>query len=262
MPYDALASMKPTLSESSPFTMLRSHPKGDLFDAALYRWEFLRRNRQYRADYNEFMSRFGAWLERRGRWPHDRAVGYRTKSEDEYFHTKIEPVLIELCRKWQVSDLFPPDVGPEGWKTNDEGAWFPPARISSSSPSTRVLKKMGFLGMGTITRQYENYLLIQVDLDSPMNDVLEQTRHILRVARKHYKKELEARGLGLPKSRRRFEDYVLHLRVWDLKKEGKRDAEIARLIFPNLPLHSALYKVRDHLKAADKLISGHYREIG
>lgn len=243
--------------------MLVSHPKGDLFDAALYRWEFLRRNPEYRADYNAFMSRFGAWLERRGRWPHDQLYGgYRTKSEDEYFHTKIEPVLIELCRKWQVSDLFPPDVGPEGWKTNDEGAWFPPARISSSSLSTRELKKMGFLGMGTITRQYENYLLIQVDLDSPMNDVLEQTRHSLRLARKQYKREMEASGLRLPKSRRRFEDYVLHLRVWDLKKEGRRNTEIVRLVFPNLSVQSALYKARDHLKAANKLISDHYREIG
>jgi Family of unknown function (DUF6499) len=243
--------------------MLVSHPKGDLFDAALYRWEFLRRNAQYRADYNEFMSRFGAWLERRGRWPHDEPYRvYRTKSEQDYFRTKIEPVLIELCRKWQVSDLFPPDFGLEEMKANDEGAWFPPARISRSSPSTRELKKMGFLGMGTITRQYENYLLIQVDLDSPMNDVLEQTRHILRLARKHYKREMEAKGLGLPKSRRRFEDYVLHLRVWDLKKEGKRNAEIARLIFPKLSVHSALFRVRDHLKAANKLISGHYREIG
>jgi hypothetical protein len=260
--YDGFASMKPAPSVSPVFTMLVSHPKGDLFDAALYRWEFLRRNPQYRSDYNAFMSRFGAWLERRGRWPHDEPYRVYTKSEQEYFRTKIEPVLIELCRKWQVSDLFPPDFGLEEMKANDEGAWFPPARISRSSPSTRELKKMGFLGMGTITRQYENYLLIQVDLDSPMNDVLEQTRHILRLARKHYKREMEAKGLGLPKSRRRFEDYVLHLRVWDLKKEGKRNTEIARLIFPKLPVHSALSKVRDHLKAANKLISGHYREIG
>src|SRR6266702_1575228 len=52
-----------------------------------------------------------------------------------------------------------------------------------------------------------------------------------------------------------------HLRVWDLKHEGRSNAEIARLIFPKYSPDSALSRVRDHLKAANKLISGHYREI-
>jgi len=128
-------------------------------------------------------------------------------------------------------------------------------------PSPRELRRMGFLGMGNITRQYENLLLIQFDLNSPMKDLLDHTRVVLKFSKKIYRRETEARGVRLPASRRRFQDYVLHLRIWDLKNEGKRNAEIARLVFPNLSVQSALYKVRDHLKAANKLISGHYREI-
>jgi len=244
-----------------------------MFEAARYRWEFLRRNPEYCADYNEFMHSFGARLKRKGRrWPPsemDRANW--TKSEQKYFRTKIEPALTQLCRKWQLSDLFPPEFGLEQWRQIDEsdgkgeGAPFPPTRISSSIegdvPSTGELKRMGFLGAGNVTRHYENLLLMQVDLNSPLKDLLDHTRLTLRWAQGNYRRAMEANGSRLPKSRRRFEDYVLHLRIWDLKKEGRRNVEIARLVFPNLPAQSALYKVRDHLKAANKLISGHYREI-
>ncbi len=72
---------------------------------------------------------------------------------------------------------------------------------------------------------------------------------------------MEEQGVRLSRGRRRFNDYQLHLRVWDLKHEGKSNAEIARLVFPKYSPDSALSRVRDHLKAANKLISGQYREI-
>jgi hypothetical protein len=272
--YDGFASMKPAPSERLFFTAFFSS-YGGLFKAARYRWEFLRRNPQYCADYNEFMHSFGAWLKRKGRrWPPsemDRADW--PKSEQRYFRTRVEPVLTQLCRKWQISDLFPPEFGLEEWRQRQadegdgkgEGADFPPMRISSSIegdvPSPGELKRMGFLGTGNVMRQYENLLLIQVDLNSPLKDLLDHMRRILRWAQGNYRRVMEANGFRLPKSRRRFEDYVLHLRIWDLKKEGKLNTEIARLVFPNLSVQSALCKVRDHLKAANKLISGHYREI-
>jgi hypothetical protein len=269
--YDVPASMKPAPSTRRVLTIDLSH--GRMFEAARYRWEFLRRNPEYCADYNEFMRCFGAWLKRKGRrWPpSEMDLANWTKSEQRYFRTKVEPVLTRLRRKWQLSDVFPPEFGLEQWRQIDEsdgtgeGALFPPTRISSSIegdvPSTDELKRMGFLGTGNVTRQYENLLLIQVDLNSPLKDLLDHTRHILRWAQGNYRRAMEANGFRLPKSRRRFDDYVLHLRIWDLKNEGKRNAEIARLVFPNLSVQSALYKVRDHLKAANKLISGHYREI-
>jgi len=36
--------------------------------AAIYRWEFLRRSLQYRADYNGFIASFGDWLKDKGDW--------------------------------------------------------------------------------------------------------------------------------------------------------------------------------------------------
>ena len=198
---------------------------GAQYKAALYRWEFLRRNPQYRADYNEFMRCFGAWLKGKVRWPpseFDRREIW-TKSQQNYFRTKIEPVLNQLCLKWKISDLFPPDFGLEEYRQIDEsdgqgeGAQFPPNRFSGFIEgdvlSTGELKRMGFLSMGN-TRQYENLLLIQVDLNSPMKDLLDHTRKILKSGQENYRRQMAARGLKLPTRRRRFEDYVLHLRIW------------------------------------------------
>src|ERR1039458_7286231 len=33
-----------------------------------YQWEFLRRNPDYKRDYDEFMARFGPWFRKRGFW--------------------------------------------------------------------------------------------------------------------------------------------------------------------------------------------------
>jgi Family of unknown function (DUF6499) len=112
--YDIPARMKPAPSRGFVTTFYVTY--GAQSKAALYRWEFLRRNPQYRADYNEFMRRFGAWLKGKGRrWPPSKfdLREYWTKSQQRYFRTKIEPVLTQLCLKWQISDLFSPDFGLE-----------------------------------------------------------------------------------------------------------------------------------------------------
>ena len=210
------------------------------------------------------MSRFGVWLlKREGHWPHDEIErACWTKPEKKYYRTRVEPVLNQLRRKWQVADLFPPELGLDEWRASkcNAGAPFPPGKFLDIRV-THELKKKGFHGTSFTTRQYENLLLIQVDLNSPMKDLLEHTRQALRIGQNQYREVMKARGHKLPNSRRRFEDYDLHLKIWDLNKDGKRNAEIARLVFPNLAVQSALYKVRDHLKAANKLISGGYREI-
>jgi hypothetical protein len=265
--YDGFANMKPAPSRSRVRRIFSSHPGPQ--KVKWYKWEFLRRNPKFCADYNDFMGSFGAWLNCKGPWGDSGIDGANwTKSDKKYFRTTIEPVLAELCRKWQVSDLFPPelDLGEAILALDPRGrgltlpTWLP-AQERRDSRSIRELEDMGFMGRGTKTKVYENLLLMQFDLNSPMKDLLEHAQHILRSAHASYRKELDKQSVRLPRGRRRFSDYDLHLRVWDLKQEGKPNPEIARLVFPNYSSESALNKVRDHLKAANKLISGHSKEI-
>jgi hypothetical protein len=94
-----------------------------------------------------------------------------------------------------------------------------------------------------------------------MRDLVDCAKRILSSAQNNYKHGLQKRGGHLPTSRRRFTDFDMHLKVWDLKQKRKRLTEIADLVFSSYSRESALARVRDHLKAAEKLISSHYREI-
>jgi hypothetical protein len=268
MLYDGFASMKPAHPRNHAYLTL--YTDDGLYEAELYKWEFLRRNPQYRVDYDKFMGCFGTWLKSKGSWPHDASHRANwTKSDRVYFRTKIKPVLTALCRKWQVSDLFPPEFGEKEMfraEANDEPLPpYPPTKsprhLDRDFPSTCELQSMGFEGTRTNTKRCEHLLLLQVDLNSPMKHLLAHTKQELRLAQQDYRNEMESQGVRLPKGRRRFEDYDLHLRIWDLKQKGKSNTQIAKRVFPNLPAQSALTRVRDRLKAARKLISGHYKEI-
>ena len=234
-----------------------------------YRWEFLRRNPEFVADYNRFMDSVGPWLKRNGPWG---GVGTDTenwaKSNEKYFHAKIQPLLTALCRKWQVREIFPPELDwEEAFLAGDREdqrmlppSWIP-AEQDEDSRKIREMREMGFVGKGRMTKLYDDHLLMQFDLNSPMKDLLEYAEGMLRSALRMYRKGIEKQGVKPPRSRRRFNDYQLHLRVWDLKHEGRSNAEIARLVFPKLSAQTALNRVRDHLRAANKLISGRYREL-
>jgi hypothetical protein len=120
-----------------------------------------------------------------------------------------------------------------------------------------ALAEMGFTGTADSARQYGNLISIEFDLDWPMKDLVKYAKYVLGRAMENYKDELKELDLKVPKSRRRFGDYDLHLKIWDLKKKGKSSTEIVSLV----PDVSNIQNVQDHLKAARKMISGGYSEI-
>lgn len=125
----------------------------------------------------------------------------------------------------------------------------------------KVLFEMGFTGSGGNARSYGHLVLVEFDLKWPMKELLDFAQRVLARARENYKNGLQQQGERYPTGRRRFEDYDIHLKVWDLKRRGKTTTEIAEAAFPKDRRDSALQKVRDHLKSAKKLIGGHYKEI-
>src|SRR5262249_51146979 len=266
--YDVPASMTPAPSRSRLTYFSFGASDSPQTRAAIYRWEFLRRNLEYHADYDAFIDSFGDWLKRKGGWGDSETRANWTMSDQKYFHTEIEPVLNKLCQKWAVCDLFPPDLGLAEWthahESGQDGREFPPTWVSTygnwDSRSIRELERMGFHGTGTSTRKYQNLLLMQLDLNSPMKDILDYVSYALRWAKGIHQQEMKKRGVKPPR-RRRFEHYDLYLKIWDLKQQGKSRAEIAKLVFPRYSPESACNRVRDHLKAANKLISGQFKEI-
>jgi hypothetical protein len=237
---------------------------------AWYKWEFLRRNREYRADHKQFIDTFGSWFRRRGFWyDHDRREEQWTKADEDHFYDNIAPAIGRLCEKWKIGNLYPPK-----WQFDRKHARrkigsreiSPPTGIAAELnwdfDVMRELLEMGFTGTADSARRYRSLVLIEFDLNRPMKDLMWYAKYVLTRALENYKAELLDLGLEIPRGgRRRLGDYEVHLAVWDLKQRGKSVSDIAAVTFPAEDPNSALQKVRDHLKAAQKLISGGYAEI-
>jgi hypothetical protein len=236
---------------------------------AWYKWEFLRRNREYRADYKQFIDTFGSWFRRRGFWyEYDRRQEKWSKVDEDYFYENIAPAIARLCKRWEIGNLFPPEWRfhkKRGTRKIGSRELDPPTGIAPELNwdfnVMNELMEMGFTGTADSARRYQNLVLVEFDLNRPMKDLMWYAKYVLTRAVENYRTERAKLGLTAPSGRRRLEDYAVHLAVWDLKQRGKSVSDIAALKFSVETPNTAVQKVRDHLKAAERLISGGYTEI-
>jgi hypothetical protein len=260
--------MKRAMPLFQPITIhLRTNPLRH--HAAWYRWEFLRRNPNYHQDYDNFMLRFSAFFQKKGLWKGNARTFRWTQKDEDYFYSKIKPVLDRMCKKWQVVDLDPPkwQFRRSDGKRKFEGdsLYLPTLKSDFSLERMRELFSWGFTGQGGLARRLGKSLVVELDLTWPMKDMVDYAKRAISFAQRMYVEELEELGIPRTKSRRRFTDYDTHIQVWDLKQQGKSVADIAEIVFPT-EVHArgesaVLQKVRDHLAAAKKLIDGQYKEI-
>jgi hypothetical protein len=258
--------MKPARPKYDLEFFYTSFPVRDLVD--WYKWEFLRRNSEYRADYKKFQDDHGKWLDRKGYW-YDLGKRPKWTSRDErLFYAKIAPDIVRLCVKWYIADLHPPQwrfpkvqKGRYELNRSHQPATSVPPELNWDHRLVKEVLERGFTGEGGNARRYGHLLLVEFDLRWPLKDQLDFAKRVLKRAQNSYSDALQERGERFPSGRRRFEDYATHLRVWDLRKKGKSVAQIAQDLFPTNHYGSALQKVQDHLDAAQRLISGHYTEI-
>ena len=258
--------MKPIRPRYDLELFITSFPKRR--QAEWYKWEFLRRNPNYRLDYKQFIAAHEKWLARKGYWYDLSKRPHWTRSDEKYFYAKIAPEIVRLCVKWDIGDLHPPN-----WTFSKTGQGQfrltrPSGAATGFSPELnwdhRLMKElfeMGFTGSGGNARRSGHLMLVEFDLKWPMKDLVDFAKRVLARAQENYRTGLQEEGKRYPTGRRRFEDYDLHLKIWDQHQRGRKPNEIAKTIFPNHAGESGLNRVRDHLKSAKKLISGHYREI-
>jgi len=234
-------------------------------DIAWYKWEFLRRNSDYRADYASFIGKFGPWFESKGFWYNIDRRRRWTAADERAFRTRIAPVIVRLCKRWKIGDLFPPE-----WRFNKDTGFrrvgkqnvFLPTSISYDDHNwnpaiQKSIEGLGFRGSGDSALHYRHLLLVEFNLNWPLTDLLKYAETMLGLAKNNWNGQ---RGTNKA-ARRRIEDYDNHLKIWDLRSKRNSVTDIAQAIFPTEQRVNALQKVRDHLKAAKKMIDGQYAEI-
>jgi len=261
-----------------------------------FQWECLRRNSEYRSDYNNLIERFGDWLRRKRFWYERHSWSDR---DSYFFYSKVCPVLRAICIKWQIKEPFPPDwifdshgeyesgpgnrvYLPTGCSADSAGSLFP------QGPVERVRNRKGFHGRASepvrnpfrwplqearrkTESQWEDdprYLQLKLDVTRPQEALLEQTLTEIRFHRRKHSKFL-AKFLSKAKfkSRRRLDQYDIYLKVWDLRQKGLSFPEIAKQLYPREygpspdPRNPIIQRVRDHYSRADELIQGGYKEL-
>jgi len=231
-----------------------------------YKWEFLRRNTEYHADYRKFIELFGAWFDKNGYWydleKREKCWGRRG---EEYFYFRIFPEISRLCHKWEIGNLFPPH-----WKFSRRTSFRKVAKTREMLPPTSIAPELnwdlehmsdliekGFTGTADSAYRYGNLVRIEFDLNRPLKDLLKYASYVLGRAMNNYSDEARELGLKTPRGRRRLADYDLHLRVWDLNEKGTPLTKIVE----SLPGVNSVQSIHDHLRAARRLIAGGYKEI-
>jgi hypothetical protein len=215
---------------------------------AWYKWEFLRRNANYRKDYEAFIGEWGGWFKDHGYW-YDQTAEPWGHENLRFFAAEIAPKGKVICERWNIRDPYPPE-----WVFNSSGAHFYKPGWNVFLPTDcpkeeagRVWELSDFLlsdeefnkrlpssDSRLSGPQPDHDFEMAVDLRLPLAALLRQAKDTIasrkRVYDKHHPK--------LPKITRavrlRLDRYDDYLRAWDLRKGGKTFATIGTLLFPGL----------------------------
>jgi hypothetical protein len=247
-----------------------------------YRWEFLRRNPDFRKAFDASQERFSDWFQKRGWW-YDPDVKYSVE-DLRYIQTTIFPVAKQILNKWKRERLIPYD-----WSFDESGHYefrkgVYVSLLESRYKSLRRLEE----GHGDVFRlddewvaywvdqrarfrsgevingesipdsYLDRHILLSVDITFPVKSNLAGVDAEIRNARREYKKKHGSFSRTELRHRRRFAQFEDYLRVWDLKEQGLSLAKIAKQLHPG---EDALDRVTDHYRRAKELIGGGYREL-
>lgn len=245
---------------------------------AWYKWEFLRRNPEYRENYNEFVREFGRWFRKRGYF-HDDTMKW-SPDDWRFFGATIAPRAQRLCEKWQILEPYPPD-----WEFTDSGVYeYSPGEYVSLSTGYAPDEIKGFWRL--LRRQSQRtfrdfkatlptntnlppakadrirYYALRLDFAQPLELLLAQAKQEISQRKKRYDKAYpkppEPPRLA-PARRRRLDQYEQYLDVWDMKIQGLSYAAIGSELFPEEL--GTEQRAKDYYRAAKRLILGGYREL-
>lgn len=248
-----------------------------------YRWEFVRRNPDFRKAFNAFREQFSDWFQKRGWW-FDPDVKY-SKEDLRHLRTTIYPVAVQILNKWELERLIPWD-----WSFDESGHFElrKGARISLLDSRYRSSLRfevrhgdvsrlddewMAYLtdqrirfrsgeiinGEGISDSYLDRQILLSVDITSPVKSNLKKVEAEIRKARNEYKMKHGSFSRKELRHRRRFAEYKEYLKVWDLKEQGLTLAQIAESLHPG---QEVAERMKDHYaRAKHYILLGGYREI-
>jgi hypothetical protein len=235
---------------------------------AWYKWQFLRRNVEYRKDYEKFIRQHGRWLRKHGYW-YDETIKPWGPKNLRFFATVIAPNAKHICVRWEIRDLFPPDwnftqLGVHRYRPNWKVSL--PTDCSKEEAGKGVDLSQFYLSdkefeksLPRYLRAPEHHLFLKFDLRLPLVDLLSQAKEQITSLKAQYDRRHPHPTKTSAEARRRLLLYDKYLKAWDLKENGDKLEYIGALMFSDK--RSPLQSAKDACGVAQELIDGGYKKL-
>jgi len=236
---------------------------------AWYKWEFLRRNPEYRKDYKALVEGFEVWFRKHGYW-YDQTVTWNRK-EFQSFTKLIAPRIKAICERWQIREPLPPSWSGSHYYTSSGNfvptdcskeeagqGWVFPEFLWSDAELQRRLPESTAFRYGP---EPDYDLTLRFDLRRPLDSLLREATDQIKSRKWKYNRKHTQPTEIAPAVRRRLDCYGTYLKVWDLKTGGEKFDSIGAVLFPGEPRATALQRAKDSFGRAQELIHGGYKEL-
>jgi hypothetical protein len=241
-----------------------------------FKWEFLRRNREYQLEFAQFKKRFPEWVAERG-LPVSPPVATNPEAVS-FFKDQVEPAIDRITKRWCIVDPADPSLSSnpaqsESWmimpsflspeQVNDEQnpALFQPTVLDCSSRSNRSSSSDS-----PHNRMELRFVKFQIDIAQPLESIFTALEDEIETAKFWYRVHVGELPEFRKRPRARIQEYESYLKVWDLRAQGHTFEQIAFMLFrkemkSSASRSAATKRVRTHFERAQKLINGEYRQI-
>jgi hypothetical protein len=240
-----------------------------------YKWEFLRRNAEYRRDYEGFVDEFRNWFDKHGYW-YDQTVKPWGRKNFRYFATTIAPKGRIICERWEIRDPYSPD-----WEFTKTGAHYYKPHEEVSLPTDCSKEAAGELwDLSNLVMSWEelehrlaeheaarngpppdHQLSMAFDLRRSLPDLLQQAEERITSRKRRYDRTHPEMPKPASPVRRRLDLYETYLRIWDQRQKREKFDSIGALVFPGQSLVVASQRAKDGFARAEYLINGGYKEL-
>ena len=226
------------------------------FQLARYKWEFLRRSKEYRDDYKLVIRLRNALRSRQPRKRLERLLSLLSEGErrarDAWgLSGWLDPSNSfpeDILEAALLHDLFPfPEPAIKVWTRPPEGSQEKiKAAVTSPSPEK-------FEAVHAVFREVK-WLNVGINLEASWSSIVADLEMVIR----EWKRQ---RGGTRRESRVRLSVYDDYLKIYDLREQGLSFVKIGRRLYPSYSRRDAEEKVRKAYKACLQLISGGYQKI-
>ena len=225
-----------------------------------YKWEFLRRNEEFKRQYAALAKDFPEWISE---------AGTLISPAPSFYPERLSAAIQSLTDRWGIMDPIHPSLSstaqlPPG---DDPPSFEKPHEVESGA-AWAVTQPSIFSHRDSFTAEELRHLVFEIDIAQPFELICAELDFYIELARQTYESQVGPLPAFRKRRRTRFEEYDSYLKVWDLRMEqGLTFEQIAFRLFPREmkkeDIRDAVTKrVRSQFQRAKKLIQGEYRQIG